>query len=289
VPTTRVSQSLAMLIPVLVALLALLWVSVVHALARRMRWLPPLSSTTVLPAPPMPTRPVRIVASTRMAVQMAISLTAAFVVGYLFFAERWAWVVLTSYIVGSGNRGRLDVAYKSVLRVLGAAAGTVLAIAFTFHAGAHDSITVALMLAAVFFGLWLRPLGYAWWALFVTLALALLQGFEGASAQHMLWPRLQEIVVGALIGVTAAWLILPVRSTSVLRRRLADTLAVLADALDPDTSPRRADDFDAALIELEQVAPAFRAIRLITRRFGKIQPADWADILIAGHRADPSR
>ena len=71
--------------------------------------------------------PLRPIASTRMAIQMAVALTAAFVVGYVFFAERWAWVVLTAFIVISGNRGRLDVAYKSVLRVLGAAAGTLVA------------------------------------------------------------------------------------------------------------------------------------------------------------------
>lgn len=289
-PITRTSQSVAMLIPVIVALLALLWVRVFHRLARRLRWLrPPTSSPPLpprwipaaMPDAPIPASQLRPIASTRMAIQMAVSLATAFVVGYVFFAERWAWVVLTAYIVGSGNRGRLDVAYKSVLRVLGAAAGTLLALTVTAHVGAHNLATVMLMLAAIFLGLWLRPLGYAWWALFVTLALSLLQGFEGGSAQHMLWPRLQEIAIGAVIGVAAAWLVLPVKSTGVLRRRIADALALLADALDPATPARGADDFVAALMQLEQVAAAFRASRLVTRRWQPVQPADWVDILVA--------
>jgi hypothetical protein len=273
----------APLAPILIALLALLWVGVLHALARRLRFLPPIQVQEHRASTPAPVREssLRPIASTRMAIQMAVALTVSFAVGYLFFAEHWAWIVLTAFIVISGNRGRLDVAYKSVLRVLGAAAGTVVALTLTLHVGSHDMTTVVLILAAIFLGLWLRPLGYAWWALFVTLALALLQGFSGSSAPIILWPRLEEIVIGAIIGITSAWFVLPVRSTAVLRRRIADSLAILADALDPITPPRRSDDFVAAIASVEEVAPAFRASRLVTRRFRTMQPADWVDALVA--------
>jgi uncharacterized membrane protein YccC len=225
-------------------------------------------------------------AATRMALQMAVALASSFAVGFTFFPERWSWIVLTAFIVNSGNRGRLDVAYKSVLRVIGAAAGTIAALAFALHLGAHDAGTVLLILAAVFFGTWLRPFGYAWWALFVTLALALLQGFTGLPMQHILWPRLEEIVIGAAIGVASAWLVFPVRSTSVLRRRLADALAALAEALDPKAASRDSGAFVAALARVEQVAPAFRASRLATKwlrknRSSMPQPADWIDALLA--------
>jgi hypothetical protein len=273
----------ALLVPILIALLALLWVGVLHALARRVGFLPParMAERPSLTLTSTRDSSMRPMASTRMAIQMAVALTAAFVVGYVFFAERWAWVVLTAFIVISGNRGRLDVAYKSVLRVLGAAGGTFLALTLTFHIGSHDMTTVVLILVAIFLGVWSRPLGYAWWALFVTLALALLQGFSGSSAPLILWPRLEEIVIGAVIGVASAWFVLPVRSTAVLRRRIADTLAILADALDPATPPRRSDDFVAAIASVEQVAPAFRASRLVTQRFRAMQPADWIDALVA--------
>lgn len=273
----------APLVPILIALLALQWVSLLHALARRVHFLPP-ARMQEQPAPaPVPTREgsLRPIASTRMAIQMAVALAASFVVGYVFFTERWAWIVLTAFIVISGNRGRLDVAYKSVLRVLGAAAGTLLALTFTLHIGSHDTTTALLILTAIFFGVWLRPLGYAWWALFVTLALALLQGFAGSSAPLVLWPRLEEIVIGAIIGVATAWFVLPVRSTAVLRRRIADALAILAEALDPATPLRRSDDFVAAVASVEQIAAAFRASRLIMRHVSAIQPADWVDALVA--------
>ena len=133
----------------------------------------------------------------------------------------------------------------------------------------------------MFLGVWLRPVGYAWWALFVTLALALLQGVDGASVRGVLAPRLGEIAIGAAIGVAAAWFVWPVRSTDVLRRRLADALAALAEAADPAAQARSVDAFETHLESIARIAPPFRVVRLATRRWRAVQPADWIDALMA--------
>ncbi|HEX5124404.1 MAG TPA: FUSC family protein [Rhodanobacteraceae bacterium] len=278
---TKVGPVLAMLMPVIVALIALASVTLFQTLARRIGVLAPAKLEPHVEPPAKSEGGMRPDATTRMAIQMAVALAVSFVVGYAFFAERWSWIVLTAFIVQSGNRGRLDVAYKSVLRVAGAAGGTVVALVSAMHLGSHDAATIALILAAVFLGLWLRPLGYAWWALFVTVALALLQGFTGAPAEHILWPRLEEIVIGAIISVVAAWFVLPVRSTAVLRRRIADALAALSEALDPAASVRTPDAFVAALARVDQVGAAFKASRIVTSRLRRANPADWIDALTA--------
>jgi hypothetical protein len=95
----------------------------------------------------------------------------------------------------------------------------------------------------------------------------------------MLGLRLEEIAIGAIIGVASAWLVLPVRSTAVLRRRIADALAALSEAFDPSNATRSADAFVAALARVEQVAPAFRAARSVGRKSGRTNPADWIDAL----------
>jgi len=282
IPPHHLSPAMIPAAPVIVGLLALAWVATLQAAARRIGLLPQLRKQPVVtPEPPPPETARGPRASTRMAIQMAAALSIAFVVGYLFFPQRWAWIVLTAFIVNSGNRGRLDVAYKSVLRVLGAAAGTVIALTVTVHIGAHDSFTVACMLAAVFLGLWLRPMAYAWWALFVTIALALLQGFNGTNGDSLLWTRLEEILIGALIGVLCAWLVYPVRSTGVLRRRIANALAALSDALSAAPSERQTTTFIATLDQVEQVAPPFRASRRALQRLRPNHPADWIDTLLA--------
>ena len=277
-PPRHVSPALALAMPVIVALLALFWVSVMHAVAQRLGWMPaaPPSKTVERAATPN-AGGMRPMASTRMAAQMGVALAAAFAVGHLFFEQHWAWVVLTAFIVNSGSQGRLDVAYKSGLRLLGAAAGTVMALLMSQGLGGHDAGTVALMLAALFMGLWLRPMGYGWWALFITLALALLQGFEGASPHALLAQRLLEILIGALIGVASAWWVWPVKSTDVLRRRMADALAALAEATDPARPERGPGPFLAGLAAVRKISPAFRAARWLR----KPQAADWIDRLLA--------
>ncbi|WP_183085066.1 FUSC family protein [Trinickia fusca] len=266
-------------LPILVALLALLWVTVFHAIGRRLDMLPAGGGRMPVLVSQQ-TSSLRPIPSTRMAIQMATALALSFAVGHVFFPAHGSWVVLTAFIVNSGSRGRLDVAYKSVLRLVGAAAGTLLALTIGLHAGTHHAAMAVAILVALFVGIWLRPFGYVWWALCVTVVFALLQGFAGLPLSALLWPRLESIAIGAVIGVAAAWFVLPVRSRLVLRRRVADALATLAAALDPAT-PVAADEFLAALTALEQVAPAFRASRRVLRHVMPMQPADWIDTLLA--------
>jgi hypothetical protein len=72
-----------------------------------------------------------------------------------------------------------------------------------------------------------------------------------------------------------------VRSTGILRRRIADALAALSDALDPSSSERTPDAFVAALARVDQVGVAFKASRFVTVRARRTHPADWIDALMA--------
>ena len=63
--------------------------------------------------------------------------------------------------------------------------------------------------------------------------LALLYRYFGESAAGLLQTRLEAILLGALIGVVSSWLVLPVRSSDVLRRRLGTVLAGISDVLKP--------------------------------------------------------
>ena len=62
---------------------------------------------------------------TRLTAQLAAAMAAAFAVGHLFFPHRWAWTVITAFVVCSAARGRGDVVHRSGLRVLGAFIGAV--------------------------------------------------------------------------------------------------------------------------------------------------------------------
>jgi Fusaric acid resistance protein-like len=215
---------------------------------------------------------VRPVASTRMAIQMAIALTAAFVLGALVFPQHVTWVVLTAFIVCSGNRGRADVLYKSGLRIVGAAIGTIVAsVGLGWLTPAHPflqgPVLVISLLAIIGIGLWLREWTYAAWAVVMTLVITLLQGVAipvGAlSTGEQLWIRILAIIVGAACGLAASWFVLPVRSEGVVRRRIADALAALSEYAGHQ-SPLTEHDLAASLDRLDEIAAPWNALERVT-------------------------
>ncbi|WP_316775180.1 FUSC family protein [Streptomyces sasae] len=164
------------------------------------------------PAPTPPPRRSRLHPrpSTRMALQMAAGIAAAFTLGRLLFDDHWPWVVLTAYVAASGNRGRTDVLRKGIERLIGACVGTLLATGLA-AAGITGHTAVGLMFTVLTIALWLRPLNYAYWAAGMTCALSLLLGYFGQNAATLLPTRLEGIAVGAVLSVASAWWLLPVR------------------------------------------------------------------------------
>jgi uncharacterized membrane protein YccC len=161
--------------------------------------------------------------------------------------------VLSAFIVAAGNRGRGDVAHKAVLRVAGAAAGTVVATVATVDVAAGHRSTLVALFVVMALALVLRRYSYAFWAAGMTAMLSLLHAYYGSFGQSgsaQLRERLLGVLVGSAIGLAAAWWVLPVRTREVYRGRVAACLRALSD--DPAAYP-------AALAALEELTPTLRA------------------------------
>lgn len=214
------------------ALAAVVWGTVVTWAARRTGFVasPPSARVT---APARDTGR-HMPASTRMALQMAAALTAAFAIGRGLWPDHWAWVVLTAFLVCSGARSRGDVLVKGVWRTLGATAGTVVAAAVSGQFGPRSDTAVAVIFMVLAVATWLREFGYAYWAGCVTAVLSLLYDWFGQSPGDLLHTRLAGIGVGAILGVAASWLVLPVRTEAVIRARTTAALSGLGEFMEAD-------------------------------------------------------
>lgn len=174
----------AWLIPIVVALIAFAWVTLVQLGSRAIGLLPRRARAWERPAatpPPDGGTPPRwrLRPTDKLALQMGLALALAFSIGFVFFSDRWAWIVLTVVVVAIGNAGRADVLYKGIQRIVGAGIGTLLALVPPIHLGPPSVLTVVVLVAIVFVGLFAREFAYVWWALFFTLALLIIQGFAG--------------------------------------------------------------------------------------------------------------
>lgn len=253
-----------------IGLIAYFWVAVVHVAAGVTDAGPHRAAAAATRDARDSRPPRRLAASTRMAIQMAVALTAAFAAGRALFGVHWSWLVMTAFIVCSGNRGRGDVAYKSALRIAGAAAGTIAATLIAGRFAPGDGASVAVIFAVIAVATWLRPFNYAFWAAGVTSVLALLYGYFGETGTTLLGQRLEGIALGAAIGIAASWFVLPIRTRDVMRRRTADALAALSEVLatittTPTELAAPAHRFEHAVRELDQIAKPLEAHRLLYR------------------------
>lgn len=263
----------------LVGFVACGWVFVLQEAAQRFGLV--RLPTAPVPGPP---RKARIPASTKMALQMAAGLGTAFFAGRALWPTHWSWTVLTAFIVCSAARSRGDVLLKGALRIVGASVGTTVATVAAGSFGPHTDLAIVLIFAAIALATWLREASYAYWAACVTAVLSLLYGWFGESADGLLRTRLEGIGLGAAIGITAAWFILPIRTHAVVRLRaaaaLAELAALLEDAVWADRTSlvRRLARFERFCALLAQVASAVNAQRWLSvsllRKRDKVYAAD---------------
>ena len=292
-PGQSPSTGRSMLWSAVAALVAYVWVWVVQAVAERSGFVAPPRTSEAPPSEPAKSGQGsrRIPASTRMAVQMTLSLALAFVIGRTVFSPHWTWIVLTAFIVNSGNRGRGDVVHKSLLRIAGAGLGTIVATLVSGLLPPHDNAAIVIILIAIILGSWLRTINYAYWAACVTSVISLLQGYFGEGHVGLIGERLLQIVIGGALAVGIAWFVLPVKSSQVLGRRVKACMGALRDARqaaqDPQTTPAEFavhhQRFAEHLAQLELVAPSFIAHRRLHRLRGRDggHPADAIDAIRA--------
>ncbi|AYG02712.1 FUSC family protein [Gryllotalpicola protaetiae] len=217
----------------------------------------------------------KLAASDRMALHLAISLAAAILLGWWLLPDHLGWFVLTAYIVNSGNRGRGDVVYKGVQRLIGAGVGTVAATLLGTLYAPGDSTAIVALFVILGVGAVLRTVSYAWWAASMTGGLSLLYDFLGQGGTDVLGQRLLAILLGGLIAIAASSFIAPVRSIDVARRRTADLLGLGREVLTGERSapsyPALAPEVREASARIAQLAPPFHALRIVT--FGRIARA----------------
>jgi Fusaric acid resistance protein-like len=212
-------------------------------------------------------------ATDRMALQMIVALSLAFAIGMTVFRMHWPWVVLSAFIVTSGAVGRGDALYKALLRIGGAIVGTFVAELLRFvHIG--NSVEYAIvMFVVLFLGMWLRPINYAYWAASTTLLFGLILDPQSGTSFSVFGIRVICIVVGAACGVLATWFVVPIRSSQVVRRRLADAMGDMRDVLSGE-----ARDLHHHTEQLERIAPAWRLHRAtLGQRDTGAHPATWIE------------
>lgn len=198
--------------------------------------------------------------TTRAAVQVAVGSSLAIVGGEFLSAQRWYWAVLTCWIVFINTASTGEILVKGYRRLLGTVLGVVAGIGLAGLVGHHTWTAFGLVLLFVFAMFYSAPLSYTLMSFFVTAMLGLLYTLLNTYSLDVLVLRVEETALGAVCGVIAAAVVLPVHTGHRTDELLAGTLDRLADVTraaaeqlsgaPPVDLVEKARDLDQALADL---------------------------------------
>ncbi|OLL76885.1 putative integral membrane protein [Pseudonocardia sp. Ae150A_Ps1] len=193
-------------------------------------------TVTRLHRPPEADRPAsRLSLTTRQAVQVTIATALAIAAGDALSEQRYYWAVLAAFIAFTGTATVAETVRKSAHRAVGTMIGLVGAIVLVPVLGPDVAVVLPVILVSIFGALYLFRLSYALMIFFITLMLGELYALLGSFSVDLMVLRLEETVLGGLIGCAVSVLVLPTRTRSAAdeaRRGLLDALAELLAATD---------------------------------------------------------
>ncbi|OZM72872.1 hypothetical protein CFN78_11420 [Amycolatopsis antarctica] len=179
--------------------------------------------------PEEPTRAFAYDNQTRSAIQAVVGGGLAVVGGELVSPQRWYWAVLTVFVVfvGASTAGATFV--KGARRLGGTLVGLFGGVVSALLVAGNVPATLVLILLCVFGMVYMSRVSQAVMAFFITTMLGLLYSLLGTFSIEVLWIRLAETAVGAVAGMLAAFVIVPVRTRSVMLDDVAATLEELRE------------------------------------------------------------
>ncbi|MCW7942871.1 membrane protein [Streptomyces hygroscopicus] len=200
--------------------------------------------------------------TTRAAVQVAVGSALAIVGGEFLSSQRWYWAVLTCWIVFINTASTGEILVKGYRRVLGTVLGVVAGIGLAALVGHHTWTAFALVLVCIFAMFYTAPLSYTLMSFFVTAMLGLLYTLLNNYSPSVLLLRIEETVLGAVCGVVAAAVVLPIHTDRRTNELLVTVLTRLGDvteaAVDQLSGGPAADLLDKAR-DLDQALADLRA------------------------------
>ncbi|MGA4983822.1 FUSC family protein [Streptomyces sp. GESEQ-13] len=203
--------------------------------------------------------------TTRAAVQVSVGSTLAIVGGELLSTDRWYWAVLTCWIVFINTASTGEILVKGYRRLLGTVFGVAAGILLAGLVGGNTVLAFALVLVLIFAMFYTAPLSYTLMSFFVTAMLGLLYTLLHTYSWEVLVLRVEETALGAVCGVVAAALVLPVRTDWRTNELLVTVLERLSDVTEAAVTQLSGGPADELLDKARELDQALGDLRSATK------------------------
>ncbi|MES0807991.1 FUSC family protein [Roseibium sp. SCPC15] len=216
--------------------------------------------------------------SWRLAVQASVAASVGYGIGIYFNLSHAYWVTITVIVVLCGSLGA--TMKKTTQRTLGTAVGFLFAIMLEPVLSGYPDIRVVLIILLLppIIVLFERNYGIAA-GIISFLVLIGLQTLTGLPAVEF-WARLYDTLIGAAVGLTAAWALFPNRSGDSVEKLETSYLNTCSEYLKAENGQEEADTLDYA--ELKATAHKL----LATARTYRTERAPWSSFTKSSSKLD---
>ena len=152
----------------------------------------------------------------RAAIQAGSAGTIAVIVGDLVSGPRLYWAVLATFLAFMATTNSGEQVRKALFRVSGTAIGIVAGDLLVRLTGGYVWTSLAIVLVALFFGIYLIRINYTFMVIGITVTMSQLYKQLGEFSWHLLLLRLGETAIGVGAVVVTVLVIVPLRPQRVL-------------------------------------------------------------------------
>jgi uncharacterized membrane protein YgaE (UPF0421/DUF939 family) len=201
------------------------------------------------PASPEPQTQPGLLGSTRQAIQVAVAAALAIVVGEELSPSHWYWAVIAAFVIFAGTNSWAETLNKGWQRLLGTFLGVPCGVLVATLVSGNRIASLVLIFVCLFCAFYFMKVTYGLMTFWISTMLALLYGLLGEFTFSLLLLRIEETVVGAVIGMAAAILVLPIDIRVKIRDTAHTFFLTLSDVIAASVASLLSGESEASLTE----------------------------------------
>jgi uncharacterized membrane protein YgaE (UPF0421/DUF939 family) len=206
---------------------------------------------------------VRLAPYTRVAIQMGVAVGGAIILGVQLSSQRFYWAVIAAFVTFMGANSTGEQLRKGFLRVAGTVAGILIGSLLVSVIGHNNYGAIAVILGALFFGIYLLRVNYAFMVVGVTIMVSQLYQQLGEFSNSLLVLRLEETSIGAAFAMIVALTVLPLRTRRVLDVGMRQLVGAIGQLVEHASDHLLGEDHDAGVTmrgDARSVDAAYQAL-----------------------------
>jgi uncharacterized membrane protein YccC len=181
------------------------------------------------PAPPVQSG---MLPSTRQAIQVAVAAALAIIAGETLSPSHWYWAAIAAFVIFAGTNSWAETLDKGWQRLLGTVLGVPSGVLVATLVSGNKIASLVMIFVCLFCAFYFMKVTYSLMTFWISTMLALMYGLLGEFTFGLLLLRIEETAIGAVIGIAAAMLVLPINTRTNIRHDAHTFFITLSDLVE---------------------------------------------------------